>query len=297
MATSMKSDSIFNIRPHVLCRSTEQEGRTAFSHHELNVGDEYGEHCLPYNFILFVLSGEIAVCCNEFEGCKFKSDEMALLLRSSMVRVKAIRKTSMVVFYFDMLISACERDVFRTFLSDAEKANYDFSPVHIPAPLKVFLKQLIYFRELHVDCMHFNELKHCEFFILLRRFCSRGEIIALLAPLIAISQNFRARVLDKYCKLETGRVSEMARLVGMGRKNFDKRFREEFATSPAKWMRQEMAKKIRLFLMEPDITIADVIQKFHFSSPSHFNRFAREKFGKSPGEIIKEAKNRRSTVF
>jgi AraC-like DNA-binding protein len=291
----MKMGNIFYLRKLKPCGPTEQYRHTAFSHYELDVGEEYGEQCLPFNFIFFVLEGEISVCCNEFSR-RFKSDEMVFLLRSSIVKVKAIRKTRIVVFYFDILISACERHVFKTFLPDVEKMTYNFTPVPIPAPVKVFLEQLIYFRELHVDCIHFNELKHCEFFILIRRFCSRDEFIALLAPLISISQNFKAKVLDKYGELETGRVSELSSLVGMGRKNFDKRFREEFATSPARWIRQETAKKVKLFLMEPGITIADAIEKFHFSSPSHFNRFARNNLGKSPGEIIKEAKEIKSGI-
>jgi AraC-like DNA-binding protein len=144
--------------------------------------------------------------------------------------------------------------------------------------------------------MHFNELKHRELFILIRMFCSRYEIIALLAPVIEISKSFKSKVLEKYGELETGRVSELASLVGMGRKNFDKRFREAFATSPARWIQQETAKKVRLFLMESGITIADAIEKFHFSSPSHFNRFSKKNFGKSPGEMIKEFKKMKLTV-
>jgi AraC-like DNA-binding protein len=292
----MKPDNIFDIRKPEMCRPTNTDVHTAFSYHEINIGEEYGEQSLPYNYILFVLSGEISVYCNEFAGHKFKSDEMALLLRSSTVKLKVIRKARIVVFYFDMFISACERYTFKTFLPDVEKTTYNFSPVHIPEPIRAFLEQLIYFQGLRVDCMHFNELKHRELFILIRMFCSRYEIIALLAPIIEISQSFKSKVLDKYGELETGRVSELASLVGMGRKNFDKRFREAFATTPARWIQQETAKKVRLFLMEPGITIADAIEKFHFSSPSHFNRFSRKNFGKSPGEIIKEFNGMKLTV-
>jgi AraC-like DNA-binding protein len=281
-------ESIFNIRNLSLCRPTEPDVHTAFSQHVLDIGDEHGEQSLPYNFILFVLDGEISVSCNEFTGQRFKAGEMAFLLRASMVSVKAIKETRMVVFYFDTFISACERYTFRTFLPDVEKRAYDFRPVPFPEPVRFFLEQLIYFQELHVDCMHFNEVKHRELFILIRQFCNRDEIIALLAPVINISRKFKSRVLEKYDKLETGRVSELASLVGMGRKNFDRRFREEFAISPAQWLQLRKAKRVKLFLMEPDITIADAIEKFQFNSPGHFNRFIRKHFGKTPGKLIKE---------
>jgi AraC-like DNA-binding protein len=41
--------------------------------------------------------------------------------------------------------------------------------------------------------------------------------------------------------------------------------------------------------MEPEVTISDAMDKFHFNSPSHFNRFCRRYFGESPGVILKEA--------
>jgi AraC-like DNA-binding protein len=42
--------------------------------------------------------------------------------------------------------------------------------------------------------------------------------------------------------------------------------------------------------MEPGVTIMDAMDKFHFNSPSHFNRFCRQYFDKTPGTMIKEAK-------
>ncbi|MDR0835465.1 MAG: helix-turn-helix domain-containing protein [Tannerella sp.] len=283
-------ENIFDIHKPEKCRLQEPDIHTSFTYYELNVGEEHDVENLPFNFVLFVLNGEISVCCNEFVGRKFKSGEMIFLRRSSVVKVKAKAKTGMVVFYFDELISTCDRYMFRTFLPDVEKTTYNFSPVPIPEPVKAFLKQLTYFQSLRLNCMHFNEVKHRELFLLIRWFSSRDEIIALFAPLIGVSQSFRAKVLDNYSLMKEGRVSELATLVGMGRKNFDKRFREEFAVSPARWIQMETAKRVQLYLMEPGITIADAIEKFHFNSASHFNRFVRKNFNKRPGEIIKEAK-------
>ncbi|MDR0836040.1 MAG: AraC family transcriptional regulator [Tannerella sp.] len=283
-------ENIFDIHKPEKCRLQEPDIHTAFSHYELNVGEEHAVQCLPFNFILFVLNGEISVNCNEFVGRTFKSGEMIFLQRSSVVMLKAKAKTGMVVFYFDELISTCDRYMFRTFLPDVEKTIYNFNPVPIPEPVEAFLKQLIYFQERRLNCMHFNEVKHRELFLLIRWFSSRDEIISLFAPFIGVSQSFRAKVLDNYSLLKEGSVSELASLVAMGRKNFDKRFREEFAVSPAKWIKEETAKRVMLYLMEPGITIADAIDKFHFSSPSHFNRFVRKNFNKRPGDIIKEAK-------
>jgi hypothetical protein len=146
---------------------------------------------------------------------------MIFLLRSSSVRMKALKKTKLVVLYFDTFLSSCDRQSFKAYLPDAEKAVYDFRPVAIPPPVRGFLEQIMYFQKLKIDCAHFNELKHCEFFILLRALCPRQDVVDLLSPLIGNSMTFRNKVLEKYPELDDGRVTELAGLVGMGRKTFD----------------------------------------------------------------------------
>ena len=280
---------IFKIRELGVYREEQVDSKTAFTYYEVKKGDEIRNHGLPLNFIVFVLDGSLEVNCNDFENCLFQSGEMFFILRSSSVYVKVLKKSSLYVFYFDSFLSSSDRQLFKAYLPDVEKIVYDFKPVLIPEPVERFLKQTHYFQELKVDNMHFNSIKHSEFFLLLRQFCPREEFIMLLSPLIARSLSFRARVLEKYMQLKNGRVTELADLIGMGRKKFDKYFREEFGISPAKWMQQEKSKHLRLYLTEPGVTISDAMDKFHFNSPSHFNRFCHKYFKTSPGLVIKEA--------
>ena len=283
-------DNIFELRESGVCKKIQTDIKTAFTCYELEDGYEVHSQDIPLNYIVFVLEGVIEISNNEFERHQFKSDEMVFLLRSSSVRVKVPEKVKLCIMYFETFISTCDRQSFKAYLPDVEKFTYDFAPVAMPHPLRMFVEQIIYCQKEKIDCVHFNSLKHQEFFILLRGFCSKEDIVALLAPLICRSIDFRTKVLEKYSLLGSGGVSDLAGLVGMGRKNFDKRFREEFKTSPAKWMQEEKAKRLRIFLSEPDITISDAMDKFYFNSPGHFNRFCHQYFNASPGSIIKEAK-------
>ena len=283
-------ENIFKIRESGVCKKADVDAGTAFTYYEIEAGKDIWNHGLPVNYIFFVLGGAIEISCNEFENRRFQSNEMVFLLRSSSVYVKALKNTKLYVMYFDIFLSSCDRQLFKAYLPDVEKVSYDFAPVPIPQSVLIFLKQTIYFQEQKVDCMHFNNIKHREFFILLRSFCSREEIVMFLSPLISHSSGFRNKVLEKYTQLETGRVTDLANLSGFGRKNFDKRFQEEFGTSPARWLMQEKAKRLRLFLMEPGVTISDAMDKFHFNSPGYFNRFCHQHFKAPPGMIIKEAR-------
>lgn len=280
---------IFKIRKLGVCRKELVDARTAFTYYELKAGEVFRSRALPLNYILFVMRGVIDVHNDGFRHNRFQADEMVFLLRSSAVQVKAEKKTKLYVMYFDTFLSSCDQQLFKAYLPDVEKITYDFRPIRIPKQILLFLGQMHAIQLQKVDCMHFNSLKHREFFIFLRNFCPREDLVMFLAPLIGRSLNFRSKVLEKYAQLNGGSVTDLANRVGMGRKNFDKHFREEFGTSPAKWMQQEKAKRLFMFFSEPGATISDAMDMFHFNSPSHFNRFCHQYYQKSPGMMIKEA--------
>ncbi|MDR2773719.1 MAG: helix-turn-helix domain-containing protein [Tannerella sp.] len=284
-------ENIFKVRELNACRKDVADVSAAFVYYEIEAGEEIGNHALPLHFIFFVLEGVMEVSYNQFENHRFETNEMLFLLRSSSVKVRTLKNVKLYVMYFDKLMSSsCDRQLFKTYLPYAEKSVYDFRPVAIPAPVRVFLEQTLYFQNLKVDCSHFNALKQHEFFLLLHYFCAREEVVALLSPMMGESMDFRNKVLESYPKVDGRSVTKFAGLVGMGRKTFDKRFREEFNTSPAKWMQQETAKRLRLYLSESGVTISDAMDKFYFNSPGHFNRFCHHYFHASPGAIAREVK-------
>ena len=284
--------NIFKIRETGVYKEEQIDPKTAFAYYEVNAGEELRSSDLPLNYIIFVLTGSICICCNEFENRLFKQGEMVFLLRTSSVHIKVLKKSNVYILYFDTLLSSSDHQFYKAFHPEIEKTGYDFRPVPIPGPISVFLKNTLFLQQKKVDCINFNKLKHCEFFLLLRYFCPREELVMFLSPLISSSLSFRTKVLEKYSQMHSGRVKELADLVGMGRKNFDKHFRDEFGLSPAKWLLQEKSKHLRQFLKEPGVTISDAMDKYGFNSPSHFNRFCHKYFKTSPGLLMKDVAER-----
>jgi AraC-like DNA-binding protein len=264
--------------------------KTAFTFYDTQAGEKLSNSKLTLNYIFFVITGEISVSCNAFQNHIFRANDMAFMQKSSSIKIDVKKSAKLCVFYFDTLLSSMDQQLFKTFLPDAEKTVYQFRPIHIPFPIRLFLEQVRFIQQKKIDCNIFNALKHREFFLLIHYLCPREDIVEFFFDLICKSLNFRNKVLDKYMNMKGNRVEELAALVGMGRKNFEKRFRTEFDTSPAKWIQQETAKRVRLFLEVPGITISDAMDKFHFNSPSHFNRFCQQYLSASPGAIIKAAK-------
>jgi AraC-like DNA-binding protein len=269
----------------------EADFSTAFTYYELESDFEIRNVSLSLNYIIFVIRGKLTIDCNEFKECKLISNEMLLLLRSSAINIKCLQNTKLFVFYFDSVISPHEQNLLKSYLPDVEKNEFLFSSVQIREPLVYFLEQLKYYQDFNIDTRYFHKLKHEEFFLIVLMLYSKSDILTLFHPLISNSFNFRNKVLENFNKLEYGRVTELADLVGIGRKKFDKDFKNEFGVSPSRWIQQETAKRLKVFLSQPDITISDAMYKFRFNSPSHFNRFCKRYFSKSPGEIIKENNN------
>ena len=287
---------IFIIRDLGVCRKAQFDDKTAFTYFEVKAGVDIWNRNLPLNYIIFIFGGVIEISCNEFENRYFQQGEMVFMLRSSSVHVKVVKNAKLYVMYFETFLSPCDNQLFKAYVPDVEKIVYDFRPIRIPKEVFVFLKQTRSLQAQKVDCKHFNSLKHNEFFLLFRHFCPREDLIMFLSPLIGKSMSFRSRVLEKYSQLKSARVTELADSVGLGRKNFYKYFINEFGISPAKWMMQERAKRLLIFLSEPDVTISDAMDKFHFNSPGHFNRFCHQYFKTSPGAIISGKRNSRMGI-
>ena len=94
---------IFNIRATGVCKKVQLDERTAFTYHELKIGDEFRNRDLPLNFILFVLGGAIEISCNQFENRRLQSEQMIILVRTSSVYIKILKKTAIYIMYFDKL--------------------------------------------------------------------------------------------------------------------------------------------------------------------------------------------------
>ena len=90
-------------------------------------------------------------------------------------------------------------------------------------------------------------------------------------------------MLDNYLKVKT--VKELAGLLGYGIKTFEKLFRENFDESPYKWMQKRKALQIQQRLMNPAISLKQIMYKFKFATSSHFNFYCKQHLGAAPMQI------------
>jgi AraC-like DNA-binding protein len=225
----------------------------------------------------------ITIDCNEFTDRIINQDECILIPKSADMSCKALRDTELLVLTFDVMQDVCDKAMLQSYLPYYSQLTYTFTPTPIRYPLTSFVELLITYLKGGIDCEHLHEIKEKELFMVLRRCYSKEEIMNLLYPIIGVT-DFKSFVLRNYRDVEN--VSELVDLSDMGRTAFDCKFREVFGESARQWMLKQMAMRIRYKAMDPEITIKDVMNEFKFNSATHFNRFCKQQFNCTPGELL-----------
>jgi AraC-like DNA-binding protein len=237
------------------------------------------------NHLLFVLDGSLRVNYNEFQPIEAGSDALFLLPKSAEYTIKTRSSAYLIVCSFDSLNEICNKHVFRIYASLISTVTFDFRSFPIRDMLK---KSLIVVREYlrnGIDIGALNTIKFQELFLLFSYLYNKDEMTMLFYPILGRSPDFKSRIMQYFPTVNN--VDELAQKVGMGRGNFDLKFKKEFGMTPHQWILKEKAKHVYFSLSEPDNTLSDIMQKYNFNSPTHLNRFCKQQFGCSPSELKK----------
>lgn len=79
-------------------------------------------------------------------------------------------------------------------------------------------------------------------------------------------------------------IDEFAQLCGMSTSSFNRKFREIFNETPAKYISRMKLKKASELLLSSDLRISEVAYDSGFETTSTFNRTFKAQFGRSPSE-------------
>ncbi len=107
-----------------------------------------------------------------------------------------------------------------------------------------------------------------------------------------------ADVLDRVCdamkdmRRKPFTLTELETLSGMSSRNLQYQFKAKFSCSPMEWQRRERLKAARIQLLTEDagVTIAELSNRFGFSSPSNFIAYYYRLFGETPAETRKNSR-------
>lgn len=271
---------------HLNCKNYVTDVDTGFRYLEFPADTRIREYKAGRNSIICMLDGQCIINCNLFKGRRLLSEEMVLIPRNSLVDGVMVSACKMLIFSFGVIKNPCDISMLRSYYECNRNIVYDFSPIRIRHPLTGFIDLLVYCLKNGMNCAHLHELKHKEFFLFLRAFYTKEEVVKLLYPIMGNSIEFRDLILRNY--IEAKNVDDLIQLFPMSRNTFYNKFVKEFQMTPKQWMLKQLKQQVSTKAATPDITIKDLMEQFNFDSPSHFNRFCLREFNCTPGELIKQ---------
>jgi AraC-like DNA-binding protein len=266
--------------------SCSNESQTGFRYVETNENTLIAFQNNEHHHLVFILEGNATANCNEFRNQAVAKEEFVFLPKLSNSSLTTESPCKIVVFSFITLQSTCERHAFQSYWRLFPNINYNFEPLGFRCPLIEFFDLLLLYLKKNINCSYLHELKHQELFLILHTLYPKEDLARFFYPIIGKSFDFRSLVMDNYLKIR--HIDELAHLSGMGRTNFDNKFKEEFGTSPHQWILKQKAKHVRHSLSEPDATFSDVMRKYNFNSATHFTRFCKQQFKCTPTELVKQ---------
>lgn len=118
---------------------------------------------------------------------------------------------------------------------------------------------------------------------LLKKAYSRKALLHFMALLDDGVSVFYDFINSNYLKYKG--VEELILLSGLTQSTFNRKFREYFGNSPYQWILARRADQIARRLTVGGESIGLIMRDFSFTDASHFNRFCRSMFGKTPTQM------------
>lgn len=265
------------------CETCARSTKEKFSYVECKKGEFFEFQSMESYTLMFILSGKVLLSCNEFMNVPFHAEEMCLLPISAQCVWKALEDTTGIILSGDLELSFCDQLSFQANANKWLNVTNQFDRLAIRSPVFNFLNTVKGYLNMNLKCPMVYQLKQSELSLLFKLCYSQEELINFFLPVIRHNQEFEQFIMKNYLNIKG--VKEFINLSGMRASTFNRKFKTHFGMSPYQWMIKQKAKHILHELNTRNKTIGDIMRKFEFSDASHFNRYCKAMFGRSPSEI------------
>lgn len=266
-----------------------------FQYYDLQAGEVLTRMDENYNRILFLLSGESLLYCNEFVDRPFSRNQMLLIPQSALASFHALTPCCLLVCRFSLPIDGSSRAELGALWPCTHGLKPDFYSMDIMSPLTEFCWLMIRYLKDKVDDIDLHEIKQKELFMIYKSYFKQEETARLFYSILSPSLNFKVYVYQNYLKVSN--VDELASALKMSRSVFDRKFKEAFGTTARQWISRQIASHLVYDAVDPDVTITDLIDRYGFNSGTQFNRFCRQQFDCTPQVFLKRVRDERHIPF
>lgn len=232
---------------------------------------------------LFVLSGEISLSFGPYKDSPVRQDEMFFLVNDHVFEWEARADTDLILSGYNTSVFRCTTDKMEALYKVKAGLAFNCRGMAMKDEVKAVVRQIKRYLEAGINCHHLYTLKYEELYLLFRYYYTAAEVAQLFYLGLKSNLLFNDRVLNNYLQAKT--VKDLAELLGYSVKTFEKRFRESFGDSPYRWMQKRKALHVRQKLMDPGVSLKQIMYDFKFATYSHFNFYCKRYLGDTPSRL------------
>ena len=263
-----------------VCTETTDKG---FKYIETVKGEKHVFDLVNTYTVVFILSGEALISCNECTNVLFQEGQIALWPMNSSCAWQSLTNTAAIVLFSDNDLAPCDRKALRKHADLWLNTIPEFKGLPIKPRLKEFLYSVKNYLDDGITCPYMHKAKQHELSTILRAYYTPEELMRFFLPAARTTHEFEQFVMDNYLKMKG--VKEFVDLSGMNLHTFNRKFKAHFNESPYQWLIKQKSKHIYHDLISTDKNLAEIAKEFHFADASHFNRFCKSLLGASPSQI------------
>lgn len=273
---------------NIECKQCPHSKKVEFKYIDSKKGVRTGFTCEKAYTLIFVLSGEVTISCNELANTTFRTKEICLLPISAHCAWETKENTTAIVVFGNDDNNYCDTVSLKQHGGSWLNTEEKFGKLKIKPRLLEFLHTIKKYLQDEINCPQLYETKQKELAMLFRIYYPHEDIIEFFLPIIKYNHDFELFIMENYLKMKG--VKEFVDLSGLNVNTFNRKFKAHFGMSPYQWMIKQKSKHILHSLKTSDKSIADIMREFEFSDASHFNRYCKNVFGETPSDIRKNGK-------
>lgn len=281
----MKPKLYFN--EHADCRVCTERTDRGFKYIETKKGEKHVFEVVDTYTLVFILSGEALVSCNEFVNILFREDEIVLWPMNANCTWESLTDTSAIVLTGDNELAPCDRTALKEHADLWLSTIPEFKGLQVRPRLKEFLYSVKNYLDDGVTCPYFHKAKQRELSTVFRAYYSPQEIMAFFLPTVRNTYEFETFVMNNYLRMKG--LKEFVDSSGMNLAAFNRKFKALFKESPYQWLIKQKSKHVFYDLTSTDKSYASIAREYHFTDASHFNRYCKSMFGASPSKVRENA--------
>ena len=190
MNKKRKLKKLLYAEEHLSCINHANSSQTGFRYEEVPAGTYFQKDSISQNYILMFLEGSCSIGSGFYAQRIFKAEEMVLIPKSSVFEGRVLKTLKVLIFHFHVPLNSCNTATFEIYSRYCLRIEYDFSPLPFCDPVNRFVQQMVHYLKSGIKCAHLFEIKHKEFFLLLRAFYSKEQVSHLLYPILGKRLSF-----------------------------------------------------------------------------------------------------------